>query len=179
MLIEERGKSVPQFGSHPVEQKIAQQITTEMKTTEMKLCPRQNLKALPEEYVCPWWRADYSFDHVILGHWQEYSGGLLYDSCQKVAKWGSCNKFCLKKVLEGFDLLEYGDRGQRKECASVRLASSRTKDRAANYNGNEDYWNEIRSLMYMHTFDTRRLAEATEAVVLQMTLPRPGACDSS
>jgi hypothetical protein len=30
------GKSVPQIGSHPVEQKIAQQITTEMKTTEMK-----------------------------------------------------------------------------------------------------------------------------------------------
>jgi hypothetical protein len=23
-----------------------------MKTTEMKSCPRQNLKALPEEYVC-------------------------------------------------------------------------------------------------------------------------------
>ncbi len=36
MVIEERGKSVPQLGSHPVEQKIAQQITTEMKTTEMK-----------------------------------------------------------------------------------------------------------------------------------------------
>jgi hypothetical protein len=46
-------KSVPQFGSHPVEQKIEQQITTEMKTTEMKLCIRQNLKLLPEEYVCP------------------------------------------------------------------------------------------------------------------------------
>ena len=46
-----RGKR-KEFGSHPVEQKIAQQITTEMKTTEMKLCPRQNLKALPEEYVC-------------------------------------------------------------------------------------------------------------------------------
>ncbi len=41
------------FGSHPVEQKIAQQITTEMKTTEMKLCTRQNLKVFPEEYVCP------------------------------------------------------------------------------------------------------------------------------
>jgi hypothetical protein len=53
MAIEERGKSVPQFGSHAVEQKIAQQITTEMKTTEMKLCPRQNLKVLPEEYLCP------------------------------------------------------------------------------------------------------------------------------
>ncbi len=38
MAIEERGKSVPQFGSHPVEQKIAQHITTEMKTTEMRLC---------------------------------------------------------------------------------------------------------------------------------------------
>jgi hypothetical protein len=56
----------------------------------------------------------------------------------------SCtNKFCLKKVLEGFYLLEYGGRGKRRECASVRLASSRTKDRAANYNGNEDYGNEI------------------------------------
>ncbi len=56
----------------------------------------------------------------------------------------SCtNKFCLKKVLEGFDLLEYGDRGKRKECASFRLASRRTKDRAANYYGNEDYGNEI------------------------------------
>jgi hypothetical protein len=43
------------------------------------------------------------------------------------------------------DLLEYVDRGKRKECASVRLASSRTKDRAANYNGNEDYGNEIMS----------------------------------
>ncbi len=43
MAIEERGKSVPQFGLHPVEQKIAQQITTEMKITEMKFCPRQNL----------------------------------------------------------------------------------------------------------------------------------------
>jgi hypothetical protein len=53
MVVEERGKSVPQFGSHPVEQKIAQQITTEMKTMEVILCPRQNLKALPEEYVCP------------------------------------------------------------------------------------------------------------------------------
>jgi hypothetical protein len=53
------------------------------------------------------------------------------------------NKFCLKKVLEGFDLLEYGDRGKRRECASVRLASSGTKDRAANYDGNEDYGNEI------------------------------------
>jgi hypothetical protein len=53
MAIEERGKSVPQFGSHPVKQKIAQQITTEMKTTEKKLCPRQNLKVLPEENVCP------------------------------------------------------------------------------------------------------------------------------
>ena len=50
----------------------------------------------------------------------------------------SCtNKFCLKKVLEGFNLFEYGSRGKRKECASVRLASSRTKDRAANYYGNE------------------------------------------
>jgi hypothetical protein len=50
MAIEARGKSVPQFGSHPVEQKIEQQITTtEMKTTEMKLCPRQNLKVSPEE----------------------------------------------------------------------------------------------------------------------------------
>ncbi len=58
MVVEERGKSVPQFGSHPVGQKIAQQITTEIKTTEMILCPRQNLKALPEEYVCPLWRAD-------------------------------------------------------------------------------------------------------------------------
>jgi hypothetical protein len=66
-----------------------------------------------------------------------------------------------------------------KERASVRLASSRTKDRAANFYGNEDYGNEIMSLMYMHTFDTRRLAEATEAAVLQMTLPRPGTCDSS
>ncbi len=53
MVVEERGKSVPQFGSHSVEQQITQQITTEMKTMEMKLCPRQNLKALPEEYVCP------------------------------------------------------------------------------------------------------------------------------
>jgi hypothetical protein len=53
MAIEERGKSVPQFSSHPVEQKIEQQITMEMKTTEMKLCPRQNLKVLPEENVCP------------------------------------------------------------------------------------------------------------------------------
>jgi hypothetical protein len=53
MAIEERGKSVPQFGSHPVEQKIAQQIMTEMKTTGMKLCTRQNVKVLPEEYVCP------------------------------------------------------------------------------------------------------------------------------
>jgi hypothetical protein len=53
MAIEERGKSVPQFGSHPVEQKIAQQITTKMNTAEMKLYPRQNLKVLPEEYVCP------------------------------------------------------------------------------------------------------------------------------
>jgi hypothetical protein len=35
------------------------------------------------------------------------------------------------------------------------------------------------SLMYMYTFDTRKLAEATEAVVLQMTSPRPGVCDSS
>jgi hypothetical protein len=52
MVVEERGESVPQFGSHPVEQKITQQATTEMKTTEMKSCPRQNLKALPEEYVC-------------------------------------------------------------------------------------------------------------------------------
>ena len=56
----------------------------------------------------------------------------------------SCtNKFCLKKVLEAFYLLAYGDRRKRKECASVRLASSRTKDRAANYYGNEDYGNEI------------------------------------
>ncbi len=53
------------------------------------------------------------------------------------------NKFCLKKVLEGFDLLEYGDRGKRNECASVRPASSGTKDHAANYDGNEDYGNEI------------------------------------
>ncbi len=58
----------------------------------------------------------------------------------------SCtNKFCLKQVLEGFDLLEYSDRGKRKECASVRLASSRAKDCAANYYGNEDYGNEIMS----------------------------------
>ena len=56
----------------------------------------------------------------------------------------SCtNKLCLKKVLEGFDLLEYGDGGKRKEYAPVRLASSRTTDRAANYYGNEDYGNEI------------------------------------
>jgi hypothetical protein len=56
----------------------------------------------------------------------------------------SCtNKFFLKKVLEGFDLLEYGGRRKRKECASVRLASSRTKDSAANYYGNEEYGNEI------------------------------------
>ena len=56
----------------------------------------------------------------------------------------SCtNKFCLKKVLEGFDLLEYGGRGKRRECASVRLASSRTKDRATSYDRNEDYGNEI------------------------------------
>ena len=53
------------------------------------------------------------------------------------------NKFCLKKVLEGFYLLEYGYRGKRKECASVRLASSGTKDQAANYDRNEDYGNEI------------------------------------
>jgi hypothetical protein len=53
------------------------------------------------------------------------------------------HKFCLKKVLEGFDLLEYGGRGKRRECASVRLASSRTKDHAASYYGNEDYGNEI------------------------------------
>jgi hypothetical protein len=85
----------------------------------------------------------------------------------------------MKKVLGGFNLLEYGDRGKRKERASVGLASSRTKDRAANYYGNEDYGNEILSLMYMHTFDTRRLAEATAAVVLQMTSPWPGGCDSS
>jgi hypothetical protein len=52
MAIEERGKSVPQFGSHPVEQKIKQQITTEMMTTEMKLCPGQNVKVLPEENDC-------------------------------------------------------------------------------------------------------------------------------
>ncbi len=46
----------------------------------------------------------------------------------------SCtSKLCLKNVLEGFDLLEYGGRGKREECASVRLASSRTKDRAASY----------------------------------------------
>jgi hypothetical protein len=58
----------------------------------------------------------------------------------------SCtNKFCLKKVLEGFDLLEYGNRGKRKECASVRLASSGTKDRTTNYHGNGDYGNEIKS----------------------------------
>ena len=55
------------------------------------------------------------------------------------------NKFCLKKVIEGFELLEYGDRGKRKECASVRLASSGTKDRAAIYYGNEDYGNEMMS----------------------------------
>ena len=56
----------------------------------------------------------------------------------------SCtNKFCLKKVLEGFDLLEYGGRGKGKESASVRLASSRTKDRAANYYENEYCGNEI------------------------------------
>ncbi len=154
-----------------------------MKTTEVKLCPRQNLKVLPEEYVCPWWtrmESRLKFWSCHPGtHWQEHSGCLLYDSCQKVAKWGSCNNFCLKKVLEGFDLLEYGDRGKRKECASVRLASSRTKERTANYYGNEDHGNEIMSLMYTHTFDSRRLAEATEAVVLQMTLPRPSACDSS
>jgi hypothetical protein len=53
MAIEERGKSVPQFGSHPVEQKIDKQITTDIKTTEMNLCPRQNLKVFPEENVCP------------------------------------------------------------------------------------------------------------------------------
>jgi hypothetical protein len=35
MAIEERGKSVSQFVSHPVEQKIAQQVTKEMKTMEM------------------------------------------------------------------------------------------------------------------------------------------------
>jgi hypothetical protein len=56
--IEERGKSVPQFSSHPVEQKIEQQkieqqITTEMKINKIKLCPRQNLKVLPAENVCP------------------------------------------------------------------------------------------------------------------------------
>ncbi len=46
----------------------------------------------------------------------------------------SCtNKFCLIKILKGLDLLEYGDRRKRKECASVRRASSRTKDRAAKY----------------------------------------------
>ncbi len=40
----------------------------------------------------------------------------------------SCtNKFCPKKVLEGFNLLEYGDRGKRKECASVLLAYSGNK----------------------------------------------------
>jgi hypothetical protein len=33
-----------------------------------------------------------------------------------------------KKVLEGFNLLEYGDRGKRKERVSVPLSSSRTKD---------------------------------------------------
>ncbi len=58
----------------------------------------------------------------------------------------SCtNKFCLIKVLKGFDLLEHGYRGKKKECASVRLASRGTKDRAANYYGNEDYGNEIMS----------------------------------
>ncbi len=55
------------------------------------------------------------------------------------------HKFCLKKVLEGFDLLEYGGRGKRRECASVRLASSRTKDHAESYYGNEDYGNEIKT----------------------------------
>ncbi len=51
--------------------------------------------------------------------------------------------------------------------------------RAASYLGNEDYGNEVMSLMYMHTFDTRRLAVATEALVPQMTSPLPGAWDSS
>ncbi len=45
-------------------------------------------------------------------------------------KWCT-NKFCLKKLLEGFDLLEYCDKEKKKECASVWLASSGTKDRAA------------------------------------------------
>jgi hypothetical protein len=53
MEIEEKGKSVPQFDSHPMEQKIYQQITTGMKTNEIKLCPRQNLNVLPEENICP------------------------------------------------------------------------------------------------------------------------------
>ncbi len=42
MAIEEIGTSVPQFGLHPVEQKIAHQITTEMKTMEMKLWKKLN-----------------------------------------------------------------------------------------------------------------------------------------
>ncbi len=67
-----------------------------------------------------------------------------YPGIKRTTKTKSCtNKFCLKKVLEGFDRLEYGDRGKRKECASVRLASSRTKDRAANYYENEYCGNEI------------------------------------
>jgi len=145
-----------------------------------------------------------------------------YPGIERTIETKSCtNKLCLKKVLEGFDLLQYGNRGKRKECASVRLASSETKDCTANYYGNEDYGKEImsktklesitwrkclpmmdsllkfgschpgtlagrfrrysvwfqlekwgscrKSPMYMHAFDTRRLAELTEAVVLQMT----------
>ncbi len=57
----------------------------------------------------------------------------------------SCtNKFCLKKVLEGFDLLEYGDRGKRKDSEIMCLSSAqwnkrsisklwKARDRAANY----------------------------------------------
>jgi hypothetical protein len=46
----------------------------------------------------------------------------------------SCtNKLCLKNVLKGFKLLEYGNGGERRECASVRRASSGTRDLAANY----------------------------------------------
>jgi hypothetical protein len=57
-----------------------------------------------------------------------------YPGIERTMETKSCtNKFCLKRVSEGFDLLEYGDRGKEKECASVRLASSGIKDRAANY----------------------------------------------
>ncbi len=71
MAMEEREERVPQFGTHPVEPKIEQHF---WKSRDLAANYGNEILSKLESITC----------------WQEHSGCLLYDSCQKVAKLGKC-----------------------------------------------------------------------------------------